>query len=403
MKKIKSLMSLFAVLTLSLATSLLISGFVVSAIGHPEALPYVTVGLTAVSAAFVLPNFAFASAVPFTNGICVAVQSSLNELLNNNDPALKRTQVGYLQALVSPQNTAGVNIVPIDPGNGKKKKVRITWIQRGTVSDIVHTDAETCDAQVFPEPLEDDIEVTQFIATKWFGFNEDDMRLLCESDASYRGRVMSSKLDILMVELNKKLIALQSANFGNFNPIIYTGFKDVTMLNNAGDGISYLGEAQVQTDFQYLDSNAKPIVIGAGNLNLYAKMAKIGCCNDLGQDLSQAGQMDFFFDRHVNSILGANHFIGLVPGYVQLLTWNKYVGSYRKENDVFSAGTVVDPYTGVTVDMKWVYDYDCAEQYKVRFSLHYDMWFIPTDSFASGDELEGVNFTLHYRAVQAAA
>lgn len=337
---------------------------------------------------------------PFLQGLCVAVQTSLNELLGKNDPALSRTAVGYLQALRSAQNTAGVTYVPVDPGNGKFKKVRVTWIQRGTEDEIVTEEQSDCDPEVFPSPFEEDVEVTQYIGTKWFGFNRSDMRKLCEKDSAYRGRVMSSKIDALMVKLDKQLIALQAANFGAFNPVIYTGYKDVTVLNADGDGISYLGEARMQDDFKNLNVSSTPIVIGAGNLSLYATMAKIGCCNQLGQDLSRAGHMDFFYDKYVDSILGANHFIGLVPGYVQLLTWNKYVGEYRQEEATFSTGTIMDPFTNIVLDMKWEYK-SCGEQYAVKFSLNYELWFIPTNSFAAGDELEGVNFTLHYRAVQA--
>ncbi len=409
MKRIKSFMTLTFVLVLAISTSALLGGMWATAFGTPEMIPQITASLTVLSIGSIFAfskssNFALApAAVPFTQGICVAVQESLLGLLGSKSPQLKRSQVGYLQALVSSQNTSGVTIVPVDPGNGKKKTVRITYIQRGVSSDIVHTDAANCDPQVFPEPLETTQDVTKFIATKWFGFNVEDMRLLCEPDSEYRATVMSSKIDILMVELDKKLIALQSSNFGAFNPVIYTGFKDVSLLNSAGSAVNYIGEANIEADFQALDSTDKPMVIGAGKLNLYAKMAKIGCCNDSGQDLSQAGNMDFFYDRYVDGILGANHFIGLVPGYVQLLTWNKYVGAYLVDNDpIYAQGTVTDPLTGITLDMKWVYDYDCAEQYKVRFSLHYDMWFIPTNSFASSDELSGVNFTLHYRAVNAA-
>lgn len=402
MKKIKSLMSLFFVLTMSLATSLLISGFVVSAIGTPQALVPLTFGLTLVSSFAIAPNMAFGAAVPFTTGLCIAIQDSLNNILGSKSPSLKRTQVGYLQALVSPQNTAGVTQVPI-PTNGKNRKVRITYIQRGTASDLSSTEEADCAAEVFPTQLEDDIEVTRMLRTKWFGFNEDDMRKICQADSDFRGEVMNSKIDAFMVELDKKLIALQAANFGEFNPATaYNTPKNVALINSAGTGMNYIGEANMEAEFQAIDIADKPIVIGAGNLNLYAKMAQIGCCNDLGQNLGAAGRFDYFYDRFAETILGANHFIGLVPGYVQLLTWNKYVGTYRKSvENSYVHDTIIDPFTGIQLDMKWKYD-DCTEQYKVMLKLYYDLWFIPTDSFKSGDDLEGVNFTLHFKATQAA-
>lgn len=370
---------------------------------HPihaaQIAPFVIGSMFIASVFIVAPKNALFD-TPFTVGLCEKIQTTLNDLLGNNAPELMRTEVGYLQALTSPQNTAGVTYVPVDPGNGKNKKVRITWIQRGTDDNIVTSEPANCDPEVFQSPLETDIAVTKYIGTKWFGFNENDMRKLCEDDASYRGRVMSAQIDALMVKLDKQLITLQSANFGAFNPVIYTGYKDVTMINTAGDGITYIGEANMKEDFRNLNATAKPLVIGAGNLSLYSTMAKIGCCNQLGQDLSNAAaDIDFFRDRYVDQILGANHFIGLIPGFVHLLTWNKYVGNYRKETPTFSKGTIMDAFTGLTLDMKWEYK-SCEEQYAVQFSLNYELWFIPTDSFAEGDELEGVNFTLHYRAVQ---
>lgn len=408
----KKILFLFVALTVSLAVAFVGGTLLSYGLEHASALTHSpisgnTIAPFLIGTLFIGSLFSYNAKTgvlfdtPFTQGLCVAVQTSLNDLLGKNDPALSRSTVGYLQALRSPQNTAGVTYVPVDPGNGKFKKVRVTWIQRGTEDNIVTEEEAGCDPEIFQEPNEEDVEITKYIGTKWFGFNRSDLRKLCEKDSDYRGRVMSAQIDALMVKLDKQLITLQSANFGAFNPVIYTGFKDVTMLNADGDGITYIGEANIQNDVRNLNSSGKIIAIGAGNLSLYATMAKIGCCNQLGQDLSQAGNMDFFYDKYVDSILGANHFIGLIPGYVQLLTWNKYVGEYREETPTFSTGTVLDPVTNITLDMKWEYK-SCDEQWAVRFSLNYELWFIPTESFAAGDELEGVNFTLHYRAVQAA-
>lgn len=407
--KLRNILFLAFTLTVCLAVSVVFGGAISMGIEKfsqfSDPVSAVTIMPYVVSAIFVSTLFFIQTPknvifdTPFTVGLCAAVQSSLIQLLGKKAPEVSRTAVGYLQALTSAINRQGVSYVPVDPGNGKNKKVRITYIQRGTDSEIVTAEPANCDPQVFASPLETDVEITQYIGTKWFGFNEKDMRKLCEKDSEYRARVMSARIDALMVKLDKQLITLQSANFGAFNPVIYTGFKDVEMLNADGDGIVYIGEAHIRDDIRNLNTSDKLLAIGAGNLSLYASMADIGCCNQLGQDLSKAGDMNFFYDKYVDSILGANHFIGLIPGYVQLLTWNKYVGEYRKETPTFSKGTILDPFTGVTLDMKWEYK-SCEEQYAVQLSLNYELWFLPTDAFAAGDEMEGVNFTLHYRAVE---
>lgn len=343
---------------------------------------------------------------PFTEGLCEKVQSSLIQLFGAKAPEVKRTQVGYLQAITSPQNMAGVTLVPIDPKNGKKKQVRLTLIQRGCEDDIVDTDNGNCSAEEFKSPFEETVDITQYIATKWMGFNEDDMRKLCEPDSQYRERVMNAEIDALMVSLNKKLITIQNANFGNFSPYsevpAYDSCKDVTLLNAQGNGIDYSGEAEIIEDFKLLDTTSKPILVGAGKLSRYVTMAKVGCCNDLGINTSQAGAFDFYHDRYVESIIGADGFIGLVPGYVQLLTWNKYVGPYVKKSESFEKNTIVDPLTSLKLDFEWKYD-DCTEQYIARFKLNYELFFLPAESFADCDELSGVNFTLCYTAKNAAA
>lgn len=345
-------------------------------------------------------------ATPFTQGLCEKVQSSVLEILGSNKaPELKRTKTGYLSALRSPENLAGVNIVPIDEGNGKKKTVRVTYLQRGCEDDIVTTENTSCSPDVFRSPLEKDINITKYIATKWMAFNVSDMRKLCGPDDLYRASVMNSEVDALMRKLDKELLTIQAANFGEFSPYsqpvpAYQNYKEVKLLNSCASGINYSGEATIMEDFNLLDTQARPIIIGAGNISKYAQMAKIGCCNDLGIDTSKAGAFDFYHDRYVEEIIGAGKFIGLVPGYVQLLTWNKNVGDYAISDAKFEDGTYTDPFTGIKLDMEWKYD-DCLKQYIVRFSLNYELHFIPTDSFQTCDELNGVNFTLAYKAVNA--
>jgi hypothetical protein len=114
--------------------------------------------------------------------------------------------------------------------------------------------------------------------------------------------------------------------------------------------------------------------------------------------MSQAGDFDYFTDRFAGTILGdADEFIGIVPGAIQMLTYNKYKGSYKKESPSFSKGTIVDPYTGLELDMRWKYD-DCEEKYILTFGLWYNLFFLPANAFAVGDGLVGVNYSLNYKA-----
>lgn len=366
--------------------------------------PTVTIGAFSLSMLYAV----FAPEAPkgyaflvFTKGICPAVQKALNDYVITNGTNLKRTQVGYLQAITSPTNTAGTSQIPIDLGDGKIHSVRLKYSQRGTSADLTTTRITDCSTSLEKQPFTMDVDVDQFIGTKGIKFREDEMRKLCEPDSTWMAEVINNEIDPLVVELNKKLITLQSINFGQFNPAA-AGYKSVQLLDASNKNAPvYYGESQIVEDFAYLDTNAKPLVIGAGKLSHYVRQVGIGCCNSLGQNIAQAGNMDFYHDRFVGGILGnADRFIALVPGYVQLLTYNRYVGTYAKENGVFSHGTIKDPFTGLTFDMKWHYN-DCDDTYSLQIELNYDLFFLPSDAFAYGDELNNVNFTLPYLATAA--
>jgi hypothetical protein len=400
MKRLFALLSLIAILAQS-ATLAICVGAVISLVTQSPGAGMIT-ALSLTGIQLVLPAAPAGSLyITFTQGLCERVQTSLIELFGGNAPQLKRTPVGYLQALTSPQNTAGTQQVPVDPGNGKFRKVRIKFLQRGTSSDITTNPPTGCATELEKEPFEHEQYITKYIGTKGLKFTEDEMRKLCEPDSDFMAAVVNGEMNALAIELDKALIAVQATHFGEFVPYQSIGYKEVPLLVNAtvaGQvGSNYYGESLIKEDIAALESGARPLVIGQGALAHYANLAKIGCCNDLGQDLSQSGEMDFFRDKHVPEALGTDHFIALIPGYVQLLTWNKYVGTYRKENDKFSKSTIVDPYTGITFDMKWVYN-DCDEYYFLQIGLWYDIYFLPANAFATGDSLHGVNFSLHYKA-----
>lgn len=395
MKKIKA----FGSLLIAMFGILVISGFL--CIGAPSATPYIALGIFAL-AIFHKPKASKFVKNEFVQGICEKVQSSLIEILGKKAPSLKRTTVGYLQALKSEQNMSGVEVVPIDPGNGKKKTVRIKYIQRGTEQEIQTTGSITdCSTTVEREPLEEDVTLSNYVGTKGIKFTEDEMRKLCEPDSQWMAAIINSEIDPLVVKLNKLLIASQAANFGGWGAAGGSGVKNVKLLNATNDNAPvYSGMADIGEDFAANDISDRPILVGAGKLSKFVRQTKIGCCNTYGLNVAQmASEADFFYDRFVGPGLGdTDEFIALAPGYVQLLQWNKYVDTYAKENDVFSHGTIMDPWSGLILDMKWHYN-DCNDTYALHFGTHWRHYFIPANAFnPQYDDLSGVNFSFNYKA-----
>jgi hypothetical protein len=407
MKKLNTLVKLLAMLSFTLLICGVSATVLSVAFGHVEYAPIITtvafIGLSVSN--FKMPvGYAFSSPVVFTQGICKNIQTSLNALMGPNAPQNKRTPVGYLQAITSPTNTAGLSVIPIDSKNGKKHKVDIRYAQRGTEDDIQFTYNNGCTPDISKQPYEETVEITDVISLKGLTFSEDEMRKLCEPDQTWIAEQINAHLDPFMRALNKKLITKQFANFGNFadgtNTVKSRQLLNVIAANNKVPNI--FGENQIFNDFEDIDFNGRPIIIGAGKLRDYVRLSDIGCCNNSGVDNSQGGDFDYFNDRFVGGIAGnADDFIALAPGNVQLLTYNKYKGAYVKNNNGnFAKTTIIDPFTGLELDMRWKYN-DCDETWILTFSLWYNMFFLPTNAFADADPLDGVNYSLHYRATEA--
>ena len=326
----------------------------------------------------------------FTQGLCQKLQTTLNRTAGQNAPALKRDRVGYLEALLSEANLSGVEMIPVET-NGKKRLVQIDYYQRGTTATINGDLGCTEDAEA--EPFEKIVSVDDHVESQGLVFNEDEMRKLCEADDIWVSNIIMGQMNAVNVELNKHLLGLQAANFGNFAD--GTSSKSVKLFEDVTNASRGIATAQIRHEYDKTAASGAPLIIGGGNFDLFAKVNQIACCNDLGADLSRWNDFNYYYDRFTETILGPNKFAVLAPGAVQLVTWNKYRGSYAKRNDVFEHGTITDPFTGLTYDLKVHYD-DCNDKWVIKFFLYFSLEFIPANAFAAGDDLNGVNYTFDW-------
>lgn len=329
----------------------------------------------------------------FTEGLCQKLQTSLNSVAGQNAPALKRDRVGYVDALMSEENRAGFEAIPV-PSNGKYRAVQIDYIQRGTDADVNLTCSNSCDTEQEVAPKQSIFEVENCLETKGLRFQEDEMRKLCEADSLYVSNVLMSQMNAINTALDKQLLALQSTNFGNFAD--GTQLKQIKLFEPTTNSPRSIAAAQIRHEYDLVGASGAPMIIGSGNFDLYAKTQQIACCNSTtGTDMARWTDYMYFNDRFVESEIGANHFVVLAPGAVQLVTWNKYLGDYAKRNDVFEHGTITDPFTGLTYDLKVHYD-DCADVWSIKMFLNWGLFFIPSNAFKTGDVNEGVNYTFDF-------
>jgi hypothetical protein len=141
--------------------------------------------------------------------------------------------------------------------------------------------------------------------------------------------------------------------------------------------------------------NGKPIVVGEGIFDLAARALQWGCCNNGGTDFGKmAANSPFKYYTDTDIATGTGSEDGLftfMPGALQFVSYNDYVGSFASRIGTVERGTISDPFTpGLTYDMRFFPD-ECGEFYILELGLHFDLYAAPTNLFKTGDRLEGVN------------
>lgn len=346
-----------------------------------------------------------------SNGACPAILTGISEVLKTSSPQDLITPIGAMQALVDPENTRGVTMEQLGEGDkGHRKTVRISYKNRALPSDV--TDTKTCVSGEEKPIFEETFDVTQH---KQIVIHKDEsaVRALCDAFSQYKtvGANMGGKqlaimadfandllmdLDPLRQEINEALNTSIALNIGDFvggtTSLTVKVLKslDDQSVNNAG--FNYMKQALKKTGYA-----GTPIVFGGGNMDLALMSLGYGCCNDGGSDFgkmkSQAAGFKFYEDYSDFATLygNANAAIAFMPSTLQLVTYNKYVGSYARPIGTMERGTIPDPkIPGLSYDIR-ILPNECGEYYDIFINLDFDLFAAPTTLFATGDRLEGVN------------
>lgn len=327
----------------------------------------------------------------FTEGACPKIQDLLTDVVCNFATDKARTQNGLIQALVSDLNRCSEVLDPDKNRTGQKRDLEVLYVQRPTVYS--YSEITDCASDTEPEPLTQTVTVSKFIRSQKMQFTEDKIRGLCMGQDQYVAMWIQNQINNLITGLDKAALAELEANIGQYYNSASTS-ANYCLINNTGNTPNYYGEASFMQAYTEIGGSGMPLLIGAGKTDLYRRMTQIGCCNEGGIDLSRAGAFAFFYDVNLAGVTGsADNFYILAPSAVQFLHWNRNRGIYQKETPSFVHTVIVDPVTGISFDLNMKYD-DCDRNWVVWLETYWDMFFVPTDAFAVGDPMEGVNGTL---------
>lgn len=352
-------------------------------------------------------NCSYNNTGEYLAGLCEQPLMELGEVVGRvNDPMLKRTPLGYLQAVKDNDNFDNMEIKYQD-ANGDIHPVRIRYsarvIEDQIEDDEPYTDDDDCDSNNYPELCEDEIEPTEFAVYR-FALKPQEVSKICMGQSAFLMRHINSAFDALAQQINRGLLTAQSVNFGNNygNGGVNT-VKAVTGLQAATGNPYALVVQEIFDDYQVQNTYAgMPKVIGAGNFGKWFRTVEAGCCNDGGVDIgvftTQNG-MQYYIDTMIGEILGnANQICVMAPGTVRMITAHRYDNPERSYElaDGTAHTTLIDPVMNIKYDYKVLWD-SCKEKYNFIISLNYGSFFIPADAFHPADRLYGTNGTVRYQ------
>lgn len=338
----------------------------------------------------------------YTAGLCEAILTSLSQHSGANNPMTKRTPVGYVESLISPFNFAdGVQVIPVQVGT-KLRQVRIKYMTRATEDIISDTRSEDCTFDYYDDFVEETVTLQEYAEVVW-ALDKYDMRDICESPDEMVSMTLQNKIDALIKNINKRLLAKQALNFGTNIRTGSAAATDVQVLTSTSAADQVGLQDLIQDYTEYNQYAGTPILVGSGNIARALATIETGCCNQEGVDmlaLSNTLGFSYFLDTTIQGVLGSNQFAILAPGTTHFLGWNEYEGYNVTNYPTSSTTTIVDPRTGLDLDFKLVYD-DCKEKWFLKLSKHFDLFTQPADAMDASDELYGTTGTLRYTATKA--
>ena len=338
----------------------------------------------------------------FTAGTCVELLRDLTDIDGNfASPFLQRSPLGGIEFLMSSLNTEGTEIIPVQQGD-KRKTVRIKYRNRTIESQIREDDNALCTIDDYPDYNDTLFDVTKKV-THTFGLNEDEVALLCEGQGQFIADTLAGEFDAFARKINREYLETQNVNFGINVATGSTASQSVGVFDATTGAPNARALQILLNDYSFSnEASGRPHIIAGRRIGDFLTTIANGCCNDGGVNiLDFANSLGAFRwnDVMIDSVLPADgQFVVMQAGRTQFVPVTKYVGERTSQQATFSRGTITDPRTGITYNLKVEFD-TCDEVWAVTISLDYDFWFQPDDAFQVDDPLHGVNGTWNYTAV----
>jgi len=337
---------------------------------------------------------------------CPNAQAGIEGAFTSWDPTQNREDKALTNFLLSDANRGMIQDMVV-VGGGHKRTAEITYFPRVEASSTSATPDCTPNTDLTECSTTYEIDTTVGTSHNM----QLDLRKLekgCADDPYYYGKLMMQLFDAVYRKMNTTNATQLAALVGNHAS---TGTSAAVNVATKTSG-NYSNEFVQKILFEMAESEIPgqvPVVIsGSEKVWNYRNASEFATAADsLNVDIaSYVGRYGFpiFYDRDINGsgAFAADEFPAIVPGAVQLLTFNRFVDADNNvaviDEGLYKQGTVIDPRTGLEFD--YVADYSKCDglAWNIWIGLAHKLVGMPSDLFNPGDRLEGVTYVYKFKA-----
>ncbi|WP_276135017.1 hypothetical protein [Polluticoccus soli] len=289
---------------------------------------------------------------------------------------------------------------------GKKRQLKINYY--APICEDNGTGTENfCDPGNAIAPKQMYFNLDQVTASANYSLNRDDIRMVDGhySFSDHAKAAINAALPAVRRKLAVQVAELLIAN----NGILPDGnaTRMLPFLDKTQGTVNPMGLWEIERNFR--DAGlSNPFIIGGTDVFHWRKAVEIGGVNEKGQNVSQMGRANAYYDSLINDAYGdtsSEHILAFDPQVLKFVSFNRNAGIfatdlqnidaidtiYQQGGTDYLHGVMADPVTGLLWDLNISYE-KCSFTWMFQWRLEWDIFFMPP----AVCNVTGVNGVFHY-------
>jgi hypothetical protein len=289
---------------------------------------------------------------------------------------------------------------------GKKRQLKINYYAPICTDNGVGNES-LCNAGTVVAPKQVFFEVGRTTASAVYQLNRDDVRYVdgAYTFSDHAKAAINAALPAVRRKLATEVASLLVSNIGLLPDGNTT--RMLPFLDKENGTVNPMGLWEIERT--YRDAGfSNPFIVGGTDVFHWRKAVEIGGVNDKGQNISQLGRSNAYYDSLINDAFGdatKEHVIAFDPQMLKFVSFSRNAGIFATELNNIDAidtiyqrggtdyveGVMADPLTGLLWDLSINYD-KCNYRWTFQWKLEWDIFFMPPNVC----NLPGVNGVTHY-------